>query len=351
MKIKNELVSIKIGKKQYDFNNLMLDEYLKRFVKAQLSTNNINQQETTLSLSYCLIKFDEPLEDIKNNSVFYNADFDICIEINTRRSVETLQKLQTINQNQVTVQYTYETDNYMYGVTWDYKKNTNTDIQISDYYGKKITAIGFNSYYLDSSTDSSFDFEIPVCSILDTSNYNIYLQENQNLTITRKDIITTDALFYSNNKDKVPGPAHLAPLGIPLSNEEGDTGHYFNDFGYGILYSVGLSSYSDYIDKEFIIGQDIEVEENGTELNIKGLENYLATDNSLFPSNNIYPSAGLYPIKTNYKYVILKYKTWQMVDSEDGTTEILVDTGYYYYQAFPIDKFGELDLKIKYERG
>ena len=174
------------------------------------------------------------------------------------------------------------------------------------------------------------------------------MQENQNLTITRKDIITTDALFYSNDTNKVPGPAHLAPFGVPeiIQNKEG---YYMA--AHGILYSIGLSSYTDYIDKEFIIGQDIEVEENGTELNIKGLENYLATDNSLFPSNNIYPSAGLYPIKTNYKYVILKYKTWQMVDSEDGTTEILVDTGYYYYQAFPIDKFGELDLKIKYERG
>ena len=33
MKIRNELVSIKMGKKKYDFNNLILDEYLKRLSK------------------------------------------------------------------------------------------------------------------------------------------------------------------------------------------------------------------------------------------------------------------------------------------------------------------------------
>ena len=48
-------------------------------------------------------------------------------------------------------------------------------------------------------------------AVLDVSNYNIYLQENQELSVTRKDIITTDALFYSNDKTKIPGPVHLAP--------------------------------------------------------------------------------------------------------------------------------------------
>ena len=102
-----------------------------------------------------------------------------------------------------------------------------------------------------------------------------------------------------------------------------------------------------------MIGQDIQVEQNGTELNINGLENYLSTDSPLFPSNDIYPSSDLYPIESNYKYIIFKYKVWQMVHS--GTYEETVstptDTGYYYYQAIPIDKFGKSNLKIKYERG
>ena len=127
----------------------------------------------------------------------------------------------------------------------------------------------------------------------------------------------------------------------------------FYDTGYGILYSVGLSSYSNYIDKEFIIGKDIQVKNNGTELEIDGIENYMAKDDLIFSHNKIYPSSSIYPIKSNYKYVILKYKVWQLVHSGtyDNTIETPTDTGYFYYQAIPIDKFGKSNIKIKYERG
>lgn len=348
MKIKNDLVSIKIGRKQYDFNNLILDEYLKRFIKAQLDADNLLYIYNSRELQYCLLKFDTPFENLTGDTVLKNSDFDICLTFSTQSN-------QIVNNKQISIQYNYKINENT--IILDYNKPNIQGIKITDYYGKKITAIGFNSFFAD---DTNFSYKVPVCAVLDTSNYNIYLQENQELAITRKDIITTDALFYSNNKDKVPGPVHLAPLGVPqiiyqppIYSADSNSWRSFNDPGYGILYSIGLSSYVDYIDKEFIIGQDVEVEENGTELNIKGLENYLITDNSLFPSNNIYPSAGLYPVKTNYKYVILKYKVWQNVNSGDydNIVTTLTDTGYYYYQAIPIDKFGELDLKIKYERG
>lgn len=348
MRIKNDLVSIKIGKKQYDFNNLILDEYLKKFVKAQLDKDSLSSVITNRELRYCLLKFDTPLENLKGNSVLKNKDFDICFVFNSKSN-------QIVNDKQISIQYDYKINEDV--VIIDYSKPDNQNIKISDYYNKKITAIGFNSAFRD---DTNWSYKVPVCAVLDTSNYNIYLQESQELAVTRKDIISTDALFYSSNKNKVPGPVHLAPLGVPqiiyqppISNEDGDSWHSFNDSGYGILYSVGLSSYSDYIDKEFIVGQDVQVEENGTELNITGLENYLATDNPLFSSSNIYPGVNLYPIKTNYKYVIFKYKVWQNVNTGEYNNVITTptDTGYYYYQAVPIDKFGDLDLKIKYERG
>lgn len=348
MKIRNDLISIKIGKKQYDFNNLILDTYLQRFIKGQLDKDYLTSVLNDKELRYCLFKFDTPLENLEGNISLKNKDFDICFVFSSKSN-------QIVNDKQISIQYDYKINNDV--VIIDYNKPDNQNIKISDYYNKKITAIGFNSFFAD---DTNFSYKVPVCAVLDTSNYNIYLQENQELAITRKDIITTDALFYSNNKDKVPGPVHLAPLGVPqiiyqppIYSADSNSWRSFNDPGYGILYSIGLSSYTDYIDKEFLIGKDVEVEENGTELNIKGLENYLVTDNSLFPSNNIYPSAGLYPVKTNYKYVILKYKVWQNVNSGDydNIVTTLTDTGYYYYQAVPIDKFGELDLKIKYERG
>ena len=275
--------------------------------------------------------------NFSSSSVIYNQEFDVAL-------VYGNQSRQILNEKQIIIEYSYNSKDVL--VYSDSTKN------ISDFYGKKITAIGFNTYF-------SIDERIPVLAILDTSNYNIYIQENQDMSITRKDIITTDAIFYSNNKNKVPGPAHLAPYGVPqiiyqppIYNDLRNSKQVFNDAGYGILYSIGLSSYSDYIDKEFIIGTDVLAELNKTELNIKGIENYLSTNGSLFPSDKIYPNSNLYPIKSNYKYVIFKYKVWQSVHS--GTYDEVIttptDTGYFYYQAIPIEKFGKTNLKIKYER-
>lgn len=347
MKIKNELVTIKVGEKQYDFNNLILDEYLKRFAKAQLSKDDIYKAGYDKRLRYCLIKFDIPFENITPSTELHNQDFDICVVYGANIK-------QIINSEQISIQYKYGTDENFN--IWDYERNTATDNYISNYYGRKITAVGFNSWW---ANDGNLQAKHPVCAVLDTSNYNIYLQENQEFSITRKDIITTDGIFYSNDKNKVSAPAHICPNGIPqiiyqpnMYNQDHTAWNSFYDNGYGVLYSVGLSSYPDYIDKEFIIGEDIEAVVNGTEIDINGLENYF-NDNSLFCSENIYASTELYPKKSNYKYVIFKYKVWQYVHSgsyQDYESTI-TDTGYYYYQAVPIREYGNTNLKIKYERG
>lgn len=336
MKIKNDLVSLKIGDKQYDFNNLILDEYLKRFANAQLDLEHLENFGYSRLLSCCLIKFDTPIKNIQGDLEIENQGFDICFFRSNNK--------QNVSEQQIIIQYEYNTDAIL-----DYAKNSTIDI--SNYYGKKITAIGFNSYHTTG---------LKICAIMDVSNYNIYLQKNQDIAITRRDIITTDAMFYSNNINKVPGPVHLCPDGVPqiihqpnIYNQDKTAWSSFNNKGYGILYSIGLSSYPDYIDKEFIIEQDIQVENKGIELNINGLENYLTNDSPLFCGENIYASTNLYPVKTNYKYIIFKYKAWQKVHS--GSYGDLIseptDTGYYYYQAIPIEKFGKSDLKIKYERG
>lgn len=347
MKIKNDVITLKIGKKQYNFNNLILDEYLKRFVLAQLKLNSLNTYSTMKDLKYCLLKFDESIESLSSSSKLKNQDFDICF---TGIPVHN----QIISENQITVEYLYTSDK----VVWDYSKNTSDNNYISNYYGKKITAIGFNVGWMPySAMEASKNY---VCAVLDTSNYNIYLQENQELSITRRDVITSDALFYSNDKDKVPGPAHLSPIGLDqiiyqnnIYNENNTQWSSFYDRTYGVLYSVGLSSYIDYIDKEFIIGQDTELQNNGMELTVEGIENYLTKGSLLYPNSNLYPSSTLYPAKNNYKYLIFKYKVYQEVHlgSYNDIISESRDTGYYYHQAIPITKFGKSDFKIKYERG
>lgn len=348
MKIKNEQVTLKVGSKKYEFQNLILDEYLKRFAKRQIDKEEIKLSSNNTELLYCLLKFDIPIENLNSTSKLKNQDFDVCFVFGYSHS-------QQISENRIFINYQYNYSSTIY----DYKKETGDAVKIEDYYGKKITAIGFNVHWMPFKEDLSVSQNY-VCAVLDTSNYNIYLQEKQEISITRKDIIETDAIFSSNNKSKIPGPVHLAPFGVPqlihqenIYNTEGNSWYSYNDAGYGILYSVGLSSYSDYIDKEFIIGEDVFIETKDTEITIKGIENYLNVDSPIFSDENLYPSNNIYPIKTNYKYIILKYKVWQDVHSGDFDNVITTttDTGCFYFMAIPISKFGKSDLIIKYERG
>lgn len=346
MKIKNELVSIRIGSKQYDFNNLILEEYLRRFAKAQIQYANTAygtnlteetaveyENKTNLLLNYCLIKFDNPLSNAESIDL-KNSDFDLV-------TVGGGKNIQDISEKGIAIQYSYNMKRFFNYKTLKYE-------DIDEYNGRKITAIGFNSTMNNNDNCS-------VCAILDTSNYNIYIQGNQFFSITRKDKIQSDALF-SCNSEKYKGPIHLAPFkeSYNIYGEEGE-GTTARDWRTrkAFLYSIGLSSYTDYIDKEFVIGKDIEIEKDNTEIIIKGLENYFTSTSLLFASKNLYASSSVYPIKSNYKYIILKYKIYEYPTSVGTYYDWIpyTDTGYYYYQAIPIDKFGKSNIKIKYERG
>lgn len=348
MRIKNDLVSIKMGSKQYDFNNLILNEYLNRFAKSQLDKDKVKQRDYIKELRYCLIKFDASFENINENTELHNQDFDICLVDGASNIIQEL------SEKEITIKYTYKTD----WNVWDYKKNTALDNNISNYCGRKITAIGFNSHWM---SDKNTVAKVPVCAVLDVSNYDIYLQENQELTITRKDIINSDSIFWSDS-NKVKGAIHLCPK-YPSPILEGKEFYKYGNIykeaqkSFATLYSVGFSSFIDYIDKEYIVGEDIQVIQNNNELKIEGLENYLTSNKSLYPSINLYPEQGLYPRRSKYKYVIFKYKIWQenydwsFGDDADALyEEKIIDTNCYYHQAIELNKHGLTNLKIKYER-
>jgi len=341
MRIRNDLVSIKIGKKKYDFKNLILDEYLKRFAMKQANKDNVNLSTCSTKLKYCLLKFDTSFTDLKNDTELCTNDFDVCLV------EKTSNVLQEVSEQGVTIQYTYKSD----GAIWDYEKDTSENNYIKNYYGKKITAIGFATTWVPSSEAK----KNKVCAVLDTSNYNIYLQSNQELVITRKDTISSDALFYCNNK-KIKGPIHLCPIGgEPLLQHGIINGIKVNPTD-GILYSVGLSPSSTRIEKEFIIGKDIQIEQIDNKLIIKDVNNCFCRESEyvLHPSNYLYPNENVFPLQSKYKYVVFKYKIWQDIISFEFNSEEIVytptDTGICYYQAIEISKNGLLNLEIKYER-
>ena len=361
MKIKNELVSLKIGNKQYDLKNLILDEYLKKVITTQLTVNPVGEasrfqlKDYSILMGALFFKFDTPFENLQGNTELYTKDFDIYFIGGQKNDVSS-----EISQNQIAVKYSYDLSQDR---VYDYQKHTRP---ISEYYGRKITAIGFGTDWHPKSK---------VMAVLDTSNYNIYMQANQNLECTRRDIFISDALFWSND-DRIKGPVHLSPNGgksllyqDPYKGIEEIDDMYKKNGAFaispgrtfGILYSIGLSSYTDYIDKEFVIGKDVNVVRNGTEISIQSINNDYNFEKELHPNNLIYPSSILYPIKSNYKYIIFKYKVYQELvvgDAEINGSYMSfsyeytpTDTKSYYHQAIPINKFGESNLKIKYERG
>ncbi len=188
MKIKNEIITISNGTKRYDIHNTILDIYLFKFICRQIQSSM--SPGWWADLTYCLLKFDNIVEFDKDSWI-PNSNFDLVVF----QSNFT----QNVNKSLIGIQY-----NYSFNSTANVNKYENNDAvtaDLSDYYGRKITAIGFNTRK---------GAHEKVCAIVDVSNYNLYLQEKQIFTITRKDTITSDALFWSSSKN-VLGPLHLAP--------------------------------------------------------------------------------------------------------------------------------------------
>lgn len=345
MKIKNDNIIIKYGKKTYEFHNLIFDSYIKKFIESQLSMENATKTSNKKYLDYILLKLDDPIGQKKEDDIVLNSDLNLMFFFISEIKQE-------VSENQIKIKYTYKINDY-FNVVGESSEGSNS---LSDFYGRKITAIAFNNFGITLSENVQ---RYPVCAILDTSNYDLYIQENQDISIVRQDTVSTDALFYTNNPDKIKGPAHLMPYPneaiitpTTLTNSDNSGSIFGSKYSYGILHSIGLSTMPDYIDKEYIIGTDITIESTDTTILIKGIPANGVENSFVYPTNHLFPSNNLFLTRENYKYVILKYKMWQDVLS--GTYENPVhtytDTGCYYYQSIPIENLGEQELTIKYER-
>lgn len=335
MKVKNEYIKIRTGKKKYDFHNLILDNYLTKFVLNQISNN------ASTSLEYCLLKFDTPFTNITEESQIQCRDFDVCL-------IPPKVWEQEEGEKQISITYKYINT----GMILDYDIGEGiTDF--SKFYGRKITAIGFSPF---------FNPNVYIGAVLDTSNYEIYFMKNQPLEVIRKDNISSDADFVSNSK-LIKSPTHLLPMGCeqiiyqpPIEYDDGAFAS-FNDRGYGIIYSIGFTPFypsaNTKLEEELILDQDIQINYNQNVLILSPITNAEVLTKKLSPSTNLAPRNSLCPRAVNYKYCVIKYKIFQTVHSlYDGEIiETETDTGLYYYQILPIDKFGELKLQIKYERG
>ena len=360
MKIKNDCIEIKIGNKKYEFKNLILDTYLQKFVHSQLAPSDDNVR-LRRNLKTIGIKFDEPIKDINEKSKINILESDIVTySASLFETVEGAEKT-------IYVDYRYNIPYSTVGSNAYYididKLNIEEDVAIyslEKFKGKKIVQIFFASYWIGLN-----DNPLYIDAILDVSNFDMYVQENQDIYITRKDTISTDALFYTNDNKLIKYPEHLSPIKVLDIFNQGEISFEYEEGSYiGIkahkaysqLYSIGFSNSINKIEKEFINGKDFTAVEEDNKLKIINIENkYLGS--LIYPNINIFPSLNLYPLQEKFKYIVYKYKLFQdyilYYDTvEDNWVREDRDTGLYYLQAKEIDlpENKNVDLIISYDR-
>lgn len=265
MKVKNEYVVIKNGKKQIKVHNLILNNFLSQIIANQFDVI----ERKNLNMYYIFIKFDTNLSFDEASQLTKN-DFDLavyCCFYNTEMT-----KTDIINN------YTYKIEKGYYAT----EIATNEEINnFENYNQRKITAIGFGNNTYDN-----------LYACLDVSNYNIYFDSSQIFSITRKDVLSTDGYFYSQD-DIVQAPIHLGD-GIGISNPR--TGLY-KDY-YGILKSIGLGINPFKMLEEHDLrpyAQHIETGINNINILDELTIEYI--DEGLFPASNTYPASNIYPAR------------------------------------------------------
>ena len=334
MIVKNEYVKIKSGKTEYTLRNYLYDKYLKLWSEEQYKTKNIYCDNRELLM--CYIKFDTPLTDYKNAE---KTDFDIGIHLKTENQVGSGNKVE------ITYEYT------SLGGVFDASDEWFIDgVDLSLYDGKKITAIGFGS---DIEEGGNYQ----LCACIDTSNYSMTLDATRGIYISRKDIISSNAIC-----DGYEFPLHLAPKTNYIKN---------NMSVKAVLYSVGFGNSRGKMSQEFVIGKDAEVKiiddfsygiimKNPISValypqtKIQPLANrypiqpeYKAT---IYPQEKRYASNNMYPTKAGYNYIIFKYRLYYY-DINDYYNQKLVYLDEYYTMSYAHNPKGLFTIKNKIERG
>lgn len=319
MIVKNEYVKIKANKKEYTLKNYIYDRYLKLFSDRQKETYReiAVTEDVYTDFTSCYIKFDEPLSDYKNAK---SEDFDLRVN---RKNVNIAG-----NEKGVEIIYNYS---YLSGTSKD----------LSEYEGKKITAIGFASTIHYSSITYN-----TIYACVDTSYYSIYLDNSIGIEISRKDKIYSNAVC-----DGYEYPLHLAPVlarqSEPNDKYKGATGKIR-----AILYSVGFGSLRGEMQQEFIIGKDAEINtindttygivmKNPVEIPKYPKKNTFPSGSrypvapkysmSIYPKEKgLYPSQKRYPTKAGYNYIIFKYRLYYNILNSIEYLDEYYTMSYFY---------------------
>lgn len=343
---KNEYVKIKTSGKEYTLKNWIYDRYLETYSSNQVNIRGLDGRgyiQNNVDLIGCAIKFDTALENYKNAIL---TDFDIMI---FKKS-----SVVTGNEKQVETTYYY---NSKQGVEIASYSTLATEVDLSDYDGRMITAIGFFSAN-ESGTDLTQDSR-PIYACLDSSNYAMKLDASRELDISRKDIMISNAYC-----DGYSYPLHLAPV---LKDLVDNTRNYTAKIP--VLYSVGFGNMRGEMKQEWIVGTEATI----NRINLKSygiamknpieVPKYPQTNKfpnssrypvepkyltSIYPKEKgLHPSTRRYPMKAGYNYVIFKYRLYYY----DNYGAELIWLDEYYTMSYAHNPKGIFTIKNKIERG
>ena len=311
MKIKNEEVSIKIANKTKTFKNLILNSYLDLFADSFLNFKDKN-------LPYCLVNFTKNNININENSS--EMQYDTILEADFASNIEVLTGNNIINK--------YFYNNPVAG--YDY---------LEDFQGQQIRQLGFANY-------NNVEGKYILYAYLDVSKYNIVVQDNQPITISRVDKISSDMSFWSNSI-KIKAPYHLTTRGLlEVQGMEYQT-------IVPKLYSVGFGVLPYKFANEYLAENLTILKKDVGIINISE-DFYNYKNNDLYPREDLYPCADLYPRTPTANLLMYKFKMYKIIYSDPSSEEYeLQDTGMYYtqYRELKNNEYGKLNLSIKYERG
>lgn len=248
-KIKNVNIDIKIGNREYKLRNLILNTLLNSY--ANKLVTQYDQMRTILGS--CMLKFSN-LGKVTSDSLIRCDTFDI--------EISTINISSFNSTNKIVNKYIYNSED---GYIYDYSKGTSQNIRISDYRNQKIYALGFSF--------SGSDATLNVDAVLDVSNYDMYIYDDEEILITRIDEISTDAIFTSLH-EKVKFPVHLSGQGIKgiIPEQQIWDSNHVNSYiiynnSYAKLTNFGFSNSIDNIEVEYDIKDNYTVDANTFKIN------------------------------------------------------------------------------------
>ncbi|MEG0282625.1 MAG: hypothetical protein RR662_05555 [Clostridia bacterium] len=324
MEITNK--EIKIGNKSHKFKNLILNNYLQMY-------SNCFLEDSYKSLEIAYIMFDKKLHVTEDTT---QMEYDVMLP-SFWMSAEDEAK-QIVSNNSVEIRYVfknYASENELF-----------TKVDWNQYVGKKITGIGFGAG----------DILGKIHAFLDTSNYNLVIQENQNIVITRVDRLQTNANFFGVN---INFPLHLSPnYFINTQNNNRRYKVVLKNVGFGVTAQEFDVLYNE---NEFTVAKgetSVVITAPYTTVAPRlGLypSNLLYPSGDLFPEqieglypkNDLHPSGSLYPESIPFRYILYRFVVQELKDIEAGYK----DTNMSYTQSYPLTKYGNLKYLLKYERG